>query len=68
MCKKLVAFAVVLALALGMTACKEKTASENVTDAVDSAERHTKEAVKDAGEAVGDAAEATGDAVEDATQ
>jgi len=67
-CKKLVVFAVVLALALGMTACKEKTASENVTNAVDSAERNVKEAAKDAGEAVGDAAEAAGDAVEDATQ
>ena len=33
MSKKLIAFAAVLALALGMTACEEKTTSEKVSEA-----------------------------------
>jgi len=65
--KKLVTFAVVMALALGMTACK-KTTSEKVSDAATSVGKDAKEAVQDAGEAVGDAARATGEAVEDATK
>ena len=61
--KTLIAFAVVMALSLGMTACKEKTASETVSDAAKSAGQTTSDAAKATGKAVGDAAKATGDAV-----
>ena len=37
MSKTLVTFAVVMALALGMTACKEKTTSEKMSDSAKSA-------------------------------
>ena len=57
MSKTLMTFAVVMALALGMTACGKKTTSETVPDAG-----------KSAGQAVTDAAKATGTAVEDATK
>jgi len=60
--------AVILTMTLGMTACKEKTASEAVSDAAESAEQATGDAARAAGNAVDDAAEATGDAVEAATR
>jgi len=68
MSKTLIAFAVLTALSLGATGCKEKTTSETVSDAVESAGQATGDAARAAGNAVDDAAEATGDAVEDATK
>lgn len=59
MSKTLVTFMVLIALALGMTACGDKTPSEKAK-AVGDAARTT--------DAVGDAAETTGDAVGDAME
>ena len=67
MSKTLMTFAVVMALALGMTACSKET-SDKVADAANSAGQDVKHAAKDAGKAVNDAAKATGQAVEDATK
>lgn len=61
MSKTLITFAVVMALALNMTGCKEKTTSQQVSDAAKSVGKDAKEAVQDAGETVGDAAKATGE-------
>jgi len=66
--KTLMTFAVVMALALGMTACEKKTASEKASDAGKSAGQAAKDAAKATGEAVGDAAKATGTAVGDAAK
>ena len=68
MSKKLMVFVVVVALSLGVTGCKEKTASEKASDAANSAGTAVKEAVKDAGQAVGHAAETSGKAVGDAAK
>ena len=54
-------FAVVMALAFGMTACKGKTTSETVSDAAKSAGQAVGDAAKATGNAVGDAAKATGE-------
>ena len=66
--KKLVAFAVVMALALGMAACREKTTSEKASDAAKSAGQDVKEAAQDVGKAAQDTARDAKDAVEDATK
>ena len=66
MSKTLTAFAVVMALSLGMTACKEKTTSEKVSDSAKSAGQAANDAAKATGKAVGDAAKVTGAAVGDA--
>ena len=66
MSKTLIAFAVLTALSLGVTGCKDKTTSETVSDAAESAGEAVGDAGKTAGNAVGDAAKATGDAVGDA--
>ena len=68
MSKTLMTFAVVMVLALGMTACGKKTTSEKAADAVQDAGEAVGDAAKTAGEAVDDAAKATGEAVEDATK
>lgn len=68
MCRKLVALAIVLGLAFGMTACGKKTTSETVSDAVQDAGQSVNDAAKATGNAVDDAAKATGEAVEDATK
>ena len=59
--KTLMMCAVVIALALGMTACKEKPTSEKVSDAAKSAGQAVGDAAKATGTVVGDAAKATGD-------
>jgi hypothetical protein len=57
MSKTSIAFTAALALALGMTACGNKTTSEKASDAGKSAGK----AADDAGKAVGDATKATGE-------
>jgi hypothetical protein len=66
MSRTLMTFAVGMALALGMTACGEKTPSQKASDAGKSAGQAAKDAAKATGKAVGDAATATGTAVGDA--
>jgi hypothetical protein len=53
-------------LALGITACEEKTTSEEVSVAASLAGNAVKGAAQDAGKAVNDAAKAPGKAVEEA--
>jgi len=60
--KRLITFAAVLALALGMTACEKKTTAEKASDAGKSAGTTVKDMTQDAGQAVKDAETATGDA------
>jgi hypothetical protein len=67
MSRKLVVLAVIMVLALGMTACKKST-TENVSDAAEAVGSDAKEAAQDAGGAANDAAKAAGEAVEDATE
>jgi hypothetical protein len=67
MSKTVIAFAAVLALAFGMTACEKKT-SEKVSDATRSAGQATSDAASATGKAVGNAAKATGAAVGDAAK
>jgi hypothetical protein len=62
MSKTPVTFLVLIVLALGMTACGDKTASDTAKDAGDA----VGDAARTAGDAVGDAAETAGDAVGDA--
>lgn len=64
MSKTLTIFMVLIALALSMTACGDKSPSEKARAAGDAAG----DAAKATGDAVGDAAKATGDAVGDAVQ
>jgi hypothetical protein len=61
MSRTLMAFAVVMVLSLGMTACKVKTTSEKVSDSAKSAGQATSDAAKATGAAVGDALKATGE-------
>ena len=68
MSKTLMTYAVLMALALGMTACREKTASENASNAGKSVGQAAGDAAKATGNAIGDAAKATGTAVGDATK
>ena len=68
MSKTLIALAVMLALALGMTACEEKTTSEKVSGAAQDGGKAVGDAAKATGNAVDNAAKATGNAVEDATK
>lgn len=68
MSKTLMMFTVVLALALGMTACGKKTPSEKASEAGRSAGQAAEDAAKATGNTVGDAAEATGTAVGDAAE
>jgi hypothetical protein len=68
MSKTLLAFAVVMGLALGMTACEKKKPSEKTSDAGKSAGQAVNDAAKATGNAVGDAATATGMAVVDAAK
>ena len=68
MSKTLMMFAVVMALALGMTACKKNTPSEKASDAGKSAGQATNDAAKATAHAVTDAAKATGTAVSDAAK
>jgi len=65
--KTLTAFAAVLALALGITACEKKT-SEKVSEATRSAGQAAGEAANATGKAVGEAATATGTAVGEAAK
>ncbi len=64
----LMAFAVVVALALGTAGCEKKSTSEKVSDAAKSAGQAVKETAKDAGRTVDNAVEDAGEAVEDATK
>jgi len=66
MSKKLIAFAAMLALAFGMTACEEKTTPEKASNATKSAGQTAGDAAKATGNAVGDAGKAAGNAVGDA--
>ena len=59
----LMTFAVVMVLALGMTACGKRTPSEKASDAGKSAGQTARDAAKATGNAVGDAAKATGNVV-----
>jgi len=68
MSKTLIASAVMLALAFGMTACEKKTTSEKVSGAAQDAGKAVNDAGKATGKAVDDAAKATGKAAEDATK
>jgi hypothetical protein len=61
-------FAILMALALSLTACGEKTTSQKASDAGKSAGEAVNDAAKTTGAAVGDAADATGKAVGDATK
>lgn len=67
MYKTVVAIGIMLALVFGMTACKEKSVPEKISDAAESAGEEVKEAAEDVGEAVKDTAEDAKDAVQDAT-
>jgi len=66
--KKLIAAVAVAALAVAMTGCKEKTASEKLQDKVVAALEATAEAAKKTAEAgkVGDKFEEIGDKIEEA--
>jgi ElaB/YqjD/DUF883 family membrane-anchored ribosome-binding protein len=68
MSKKLIAFAAMLALAFGMTACEKETPSGNASNAAKSAGQTAANAANATGKAVGDAAKATGNAVGNAAQ
>ena len=61
-------FAVVMGLALVMTACGEKTTSGKASDAGTSAGQAAGDAARATGTAIGDAAKATGNAVVDAAK
>jgi len=64
MSKKLVTFMVLIVLAIGMTACGDKTPADKARDAGDA----VGEAAETTGDAVSDAAKTTGDAVGNAMQ
>ena len=66
--KTLMTFAIMMALALGMTACDKKTPTDTASDAAKSAGRTASDAAAATGDAVKDAAEATGTAVGDAAK
>jgi len=68
MSKKLIAFAAVLAMGFGMTACEKETPSGKASDTTKSAGQTASDAANAAGKAVGDAAKATGNAVGNAAQ
>ena len=68
MSKKLIAFAAMLALAFGMTACEKETPSGQASDATKSAGQTASDAAKATGKAVGDAGKTAGNAVEDAAK
>lgn len=57
MSRKLITLAVVIVMALCMTACGKKTIPEKISDAV-----------KSTGESIDDAAKATGKAIDDAAK
>lgn len=66
MSRTLMAFSIVMALALAVTACGKKTPSQKAGDAERPAGQAAADAAKAAGDAVGDAANATGKAAGDA--
>ena len=68
MSKKLVAFAAMLALAFGITACEKETPSGNASDATKSAGQTASNDAKAAGKVVGNDVKAAGNAVGNAAQ
>jgi hypothetical protein len=65
---KLIAFAAMLALAFGMTACEKETPSQNASNAAKSAGQTAGDAANATGKAVGEAGKAAGNAVGEAAK